>query len=92
MKLALIARFLLRNSVRASVSAAGFGLVGIGILLLFLPGPGLLVILGGLGVLATQFAWAARARDAIKASAVRARDAAMARSRRGTPPGTGRRA
>ncbi|NCW72876.1 MAG: hypothetical protein EBW12_07775 [Actinobacteria bacterium] len=33
----------------------------IGSVLLFAPGPGLLVLLAGLGILATEFAWASRA-------------------------------
>ncbi|MFM1760207.1 MAG: putative transrane protein, partial [Pseudomonadota bacterium] len=33
----------------------------IGSALLFAPGPGLLVLLAGLGILATEFAWASRA-------------------------------
>ena len=33
----------------------------IGTIFLFAPGPGLLVLLAGLGILATEFAWAANA-------------------------------
>lgn len=33
----------------------------IGTVFLFAPGPGLLVLLAGLGILATEFAWASRA-------------------------------
>ena len=42
------------------------GLVGglitiVGTVFLFAPGPGMLVLLAGLGILATEFAWASRA-------------------------------
>ncbi len=33
----------------------------IGTVFLFAPGPGILVLLAGLGILATEFAWASRA-------------------------------
>jgi len=38
----------------------GVLVVAIGILLLPLPGPGWVIIFGGLGILATEYAWAAR--------------------------------
>jgi uncharacterized protein (TIGR02611 family) len=40
--------------------AGGWTLLVIGAALLVLPGPGLLVIAGGLALLATEYAWAAR--------------------------------
>ncbi|MGH9190282.1 MAG: PGPGW domain-containing protein [Acidimicrobiales bacterium] len=89
MKLSLLLRFLARHSLRATVGAAGFGLLGVGIFLLFLPGPGLLVVIAGLALLATQFAWAERALDRTKARAAQARDAARARARRRRPPQPG---
>ena len=45
----------------------GVVLVVAGTLMLVLPGPGLLVILIGLALLATEFAWARRALDRLKA-------------------------
>ncbi len=41
--------------------AWGFSLVAVGVLLLFIPGPGLSTIISGLAILARHFAWAARA-------------------------------
>lgn len=38
---------------------AGIGLVLLGLILLVLPGPGILTIAGGLTLLATEFTWAA---------------------------------
>ena len=45
---------------RIAVTVVGVAVIGIGIVLLPLPGPGWLVIFGGLGVLATEYEWAAR--------------------------------
>ena len=45
---------------RIGVTIAGSLLLVIGVLLLPLPGPGLLVILAGLGVLSLEYGWARR--------------------------------
>ena len=45
---------------RAIVGLVGTTIVLIGLLLVFLPGPGALVVLLGLAVLATEFVWAQR--------------------------------
>lgn len=52
------------------------------------PGPGLLVIIAGLAVLATQYAWAERALDAAKTRAAKAKDTALRRGRRGSGAGS----
>ena len=44
---------------RIVVTLVGAVVIAIGILLLPLPGPGWLIIFGGLGLLATEYAWAA---------------------------------
>lgn len=44
----------------------GFTLLGMGITMIVTPGPGLLVILIGLGVLAAEFVWARRLLDRLK--------------------------
>ena len=77
----------MRSGWQATVTVAGFGLLGLGIVLLFLPGPGLLVVIAGLAVLGTQFAWAERALRRVKGRAARAREAARrSRVSRGNPP------
>lgn len=48
----------IRHTKKFFVALIGFTLVGVGILLLIFPGPGLLVIILGLVVLASEFAWA----------------------------------
>ena len=51
----------------------GFTLLAIGVVLLVGPGPGWLVILLGLGLLAAEFVWARRLLDSMKEKAVRLR-------------------
>jgi len=69
-------RFILRSSKRIAVLVIGAALVVGGIALLVLPGPGLLVIIAGLAVLATEFAWAERMLDTAKQQASKAGGAA----------------
>lgn len=45
---------------RILVGVTGFAVIAAGMTLLVLPGPGLLVILLGLAILATEFRWARR--------------------------------
>jgi uncharacterized protein (TIGR02611 family) len=45
---------------RVGATVAGVAVVVIGIVLLPLPGPGWFVIFAGLGILATEYEWAAR--------------------------------
>jgi uncharacterized protein (TIGR02611 family) len=56
-------RWIGRNSKRLLVLVAGFAVVGAGIAMLVLPGPGIIVVILGLAILATEFAWAERALD-----------------------------
>ena len=88
-KVRAVVRFIARNTWRVTVSAAGFGLLVVGAIMMVTPGPGLLVIIAGLAVLATQYAWAERALDAAKTRAARAKDAAVRRSRRSPGKGPG---
>ena len=53
--------------MRGLIVLGGFALVGLGGLLLVLPGPGLLVIAAGLGLLSLEFRWAARLRRSVVA-------------------------
>jgi uncharacterized protein (TIGR02611 family) len=45
---------------RIAITLVGLGVIGVGVLLLPLPGPGWLIIFAGLGLLATEYDWAAR--------------------------------
>jgi len=49
-----------RQVRQGGVAVVGVVLIAVGAALLLLPGPGLLVIALGLGVLATEFAWPRR--------------------------------
>jgi uncharacterized protein (TIGR02611 family) len=60
---------------RLSRIVGGFTLLLIGIVMLVTPGPGWLVILLGLGLLAAEFVWARRLMDRIKRQGERMRSA-----------------
>jgi len=79
-KVRAVARFILRSSVRASVSAAGFALLAVGAVLLVTPGPGLVLIIAGLAILSTQFSWAERALGSARERAAAGREAALRRA------------
>ena len=49
-----------RIAWRIAVTVVGVAVIAVGIVLLPLPGPGWLVIFAGLGMLATEYEWAAR--------------------------------
>jgi tellurite resistance protein TerC len=54
------------NLKKLLIAVIGFLLIFIGILLLVLPGPGILLIILGLLVLATEFTWAKTIYDKFK--------------------------
>lgn len=70
-------RFIGRNGKRIAVSIAGFALVLAGLAMLILPGPGILVIIAGLAVLATEYVWAQTALNYTKRKASEAKDRVM---------------
>ena len=53
--------------VRSAKVAAGFALLPVGIVLLVLPGPGLLLIVTSLFLLEGEFRWAGKARETLLA-------------------------
>lgn len=57
----------------------GFTLLAIGVVLLVGPGPGWLVILLGLGLLAAEFVWARRLLDRVKQEGARLRNYVLSR-------------
>ncbi len=65
-------RLIGRNTKRLAVLVLGVAILGAGLAMLALPGPGVLVIVVGLAVLATEFAWAERALDRTTATAAAA--------------------
>lgn len=70
--------WVLHQVKRFVMTIVGFGLLGLGVLMLVLPGPGLLFVVAGLLVLATEYAWARRLLVRAKKQAKRAQDAAVA--------------
>jgi uncharacterized protein (TIGR02611 family) len=58
---------------------AGFTLLLAGVVMLVTPGPGWVVILLGLGLLAAEFVWARRLMDRIKHEGTRIKDTVLGR-------------
>ncbi len=56
----------LKQIKRIAIAVAGFTIIIIGILLIVTPGPAVLVIPAGLGVLGTEFMWAKKLHEKIK--------------------------
>jgi Putative transmembrane protein (PGPGW) len=56
----VIGGFIARNGKRIAVTIAGFVVLLAGAAMLVLPGPGVVVILLGLAILATEYVWAER--------------------------------
>ena len=72
-------RFIGRNGKRMAVSVAGLLLLAIGLAMLVLPGPGLLLIIAGLAVLATEYVWAQRTLNFAKQRAEQAKSKVLRR-------------
>ena len=70
----VVGRFIARNSKRVGITIAGFVVILAGAAMLVLPGPGLLVIIGGLAILATEYVWAQRLLRVAKEKATQAKD------------------
>jgi uncharacterized protein (TIGR02611 family) len=56
---------------------AGFTLLALGLLMVFTPGPGWLVIFLGLTLLAAEFVWARRLMDRMKQEGTRLKDSVL---------------
>ena len=63
----------------------GFTLVILGVAMLVLPGPGILTILGGLGILAAEYVWARRLLDRLKQQGDRLRNSIFQRDKTPAP-------
>jgi uncharacterized protein (TIGR02611 family) len=73
----VLARFIGRNGKRVAVTIAGFAVVLAGLAMLVLPGPGIVVIIAGLAILATEYVWAQRLLKIAKEKANQAKDAIL---------------
>jgi len=72
----VVLRFIGRNAKRVGITIAGFAvlLAGLVLSLPLVPGPGFLLILAGLAILATEYVWAQRMLNFAKRKAVEAKD------------------
>lgn len=61
----------LRHTWRMIVIVVGSTVLIAGLLMLVLPGPGIVVLIAGLAILATEFVWAARLLERAKEHATR---------------------
>ncbi len=77
----VVAGFIARNGKRVAVTIAGFAVILAGVALLVLPGPGLLVIIAGLAILATEYVWAQRYLKIAKEKANQAKDVILRKKR-----------
>ena len=71
-KVSDVLKWIWHSSKRIVVFVIGVALLAGGLAMLVLPGPGLLVIIAGLAVLATEFVWAEVALDKAKTRAAQA--------------------
>jgi len=81
--LSAIVRFMGRNGRRIAVSVLGLVLLLAGLVMMVLPGPGILAIIAGLAVLATEYVWAERALNLAREKAEQAKNKVL---RRRQPP------
>lgn len=76
-----VVRFIWTNGKRVAVSLVGFGLLALGLVMIVTPGPGIVFLIAGLAVLATEYVWAERALEKAKEQASRAKDAVLRKKR-----------
>ncbi|HTS13468.1 MAG TPA: PGPGW domain-containing protein [Candidatus Limnocylindrales bacterium] len=68
-----------QQAKRAMKILLGFTLLALGVIMIVTPGPGWLVILLGLGILAAEFVWARHLLDKVREQADRLRQAVFVR-------------
>ena len=84
-RLVVLLRVLWRTGQRSLVIIGGVALLLGGVAMLVLPGPGLLVIVAGLALLAREFVWARRALDYTKTKAAAGANTVRRATRRQPP-------
>jgi uncharacterized protein (TIGR02611 family) len=86
--------FVGRNAKRVAVTIAGVAVILLGVAMLVLPGPGIIVIVAGLAILATEYIWARRLLETAKQKAEQAKDKVLRKKgtrqekKEGRRPGT----
>jgi len=78
-------RFMLRNGKRIAITAVGVVLLLVGLAMMVLPGPGVLLIIAGLAVLATEYVWAQRMLNYAKDKAEQAKNRVLRRGSENAP-------
>src|SRR3712207_1744141 len=68
----------MRMFKRFAVTIVGVALLALGAAVMVLPGPGILVIVAGLALLATEYVWARRMLKTAQAQAEKVQEAAVA--------------
>ena len=63
---------------KSAVTILGVGLLAVGLAMMVLPGPGILVIVAGLAILATEYVWARSLLERAKNQAEKVQQAAVA--------------
>jgi hypothetical protein len=76
-KVGALIRFIWRSSKRAVVFVVGVALLVVGLIMFVTPGPGIVLVVLGLAVLATEFAWAEHLLDQAKRQAEKAGQASQ---------------
>jgi uncharacterized protein (TIGR02611 family) len=74
-------RVIKTNLWRLIILVVGCVVLLAGVAMLALPGPGILVIIAGLAILAREFTWAEKTLDRTKAQAVKAKDKVVGNGR-----------
>lgn len=74
-------QFLKKNAKRLVVAVVGTTVLILGAIMIITPGPGWVTVFLGLGILATEFAWAERLLTRCKDHAVAARDKVMRKNK-----------
>ena len=70
-------RIIWRSGKRAAVFVVGVALLTVGLIMFVTPGPGIVLVVAGLAVLATEFAWAEHLLDQAKKQAAKAGQSAQ---------------
>ncbi len=72
-----------RNARRVAITITGFIVLIVGLILIPLPGPGWLIVFGGLAILATEYVWAQRLLNYSKRKVGQATNAVLRRKQPG---------
>jgi uncharacterized protein (TIGR02611 family) len=75
-----------RHTKRLVIGVVGVTIVAVGFAFFVLPGPGLLIVIIGLAVLASEFVWAKRLLDQAKGHYDRAKNKVFKKSRADQSP------